>query len=350
MTPEIESVIAGPLKSPYPWFGGKAAVASDVWAALGKPPNYVEPFFGGGAVLLARPHFDEADPPIETVNDLNAWLCNFWRAVKVDPDQVAYYAADPVSELDLHARGDWLFYRPGVDKDFIERLRGDPDYYCAKSAGWWAWGQSSWIGANWGRQECRSLPHLGDAGQGVNRQLPHLGSAGMGVNRKLPHLGDAGQGDDITETGRRGAIREYMRQLCRRMAKVRVCCGDFSRVLGPAVTSHLGLTGVFLDPPYGVEDRASVFGEHESRTVAADVLAWCKEHGANPMLRIILAGYAGEHDGLKPLGWRVVAWKTRGGYSNQSSRDNENAARERLWFSPTCIRPGDSLFPQEPAK
>ena len=38
------------------------------------------------------------------------------------------------------------------------------------------------------------LPHLGDAGKGLNRQLPHLGNAGKGLNRQLPHLGDAGQG------------------------------------------------------------------------------------------------------------------------------------------------------------
>lgn len=92
-------------KRPYPWFGGKHRIAGAVWRRFGKIRNYVEPFFGGGAVLLARPDFDPAHPPTETVNDINAWLCNFWRAVKAEPDAVAEFAADPVSELDLHARG-----------------------------------------------------------------------------------------------------------------------------------------------------------------------------------------------------------------------------------------------------
>ena len=319
-----------PLKSPYPWFGGKARIATEVWKRFGGIRNYVEPFFGGGAVLLARPGWQPGALWTETVNDINAWLCNFWRAVQHDPDAVARYAADPVSELDLHARGDWLFYRPGVDAEFIERLRGDPDWYDAQSAGWWVWGQSSWIGDNWGRRECRARPHLGDAGTGVNRKLPHLGDAGKGVNRKRP----AEPEPDITV--RHAGIRDYMRQLCERMARVRVCCGDWSRVLGPTPTEKLGLTAVFLDPPYGVADRAECYGEHDSLDVAADVRAWCVANGDNPMLRIALCGYEGEH--AMPDTWECLAWKAKGGYANQRKNGaNVNATRERVWFSPHCL-------------
>jgi REP element-mobilizing transposase RayT len=45
------------LKAPFPYFGSKRAVASVVWERLGDCPNYVEPFFGSGAVLLGRPHW-----------------------------------------------------------------------------------------------------------------------------------------------------------------------------------------------------------------------------------------------------------------------------------------------------
>lgn len=331
------------LKPPYPWFGGKARVAPMVWDRFGDVPNYVEPFFGGGAVMLARP----TPSGTETINDINAWLCNFWRAVKAAPDVVAEYAADPVSEIDLHARGDWLFYRPGVDREFVERLRGDPEFYCAKSAGWWVWGQSSWIGDNWGRRQCRSLPHFGDPGmgvnrqlphlsrgRGVNRQLPHLSGPGMGINRQLPHLGNAGTG--VTETTRMDRIRLYMRDLCERMSRVRICCGDWLRVLGPTPTTKLGITGVFLDPPYAVVDRETVYGADDSRTVAHDVRKWCLENGDNPLLRIALCGYDDEH--IMPDSWKVVVWKAHGGYGNQSGlHDNPNARRERIWFSPHCI-------------
>lgn len=44
------------LRAPFPWFGGKSRAAPLVWSALGDVANYVEPFAGSLAVLLARPH------------------------------------------------------------------------------------------------------------------------------------------------------------------------------------------------------------------------------------------------------------------------------------------------------
>lgn len=67
------------LRAPFPWFGGKSRVAHLVWSAFGADvANYVEPFAGSLAVLLARP----GEPRIETVNDLDGYLVNFWRAVQ----------------------------------------------------------------------------------------------------------------------------------------------------------------------------------------------------------------------------------------------------------------------------
>jgi hypothetical protein len=322
-----------PVKPPYPWFGGKSRIAPEVWRRFGAVRNYVEPFLGGGAILLLRPpeSWPEDVIGVETANDINAWRCNFWGAVKADPDAVARHAADPVSELDLHARGDALFYRGvrigekrGVrvllPDEFCERLRADEDYCDAKIAGWWVWGQCSWIGDAWGRTSCRSRPHLG-GGKGVNRQLPHLRNPGKGV----------------TETSRLAAITAYMRQLCDRAAMVRVCCGDWRRVLGPCVTTRFGLTGVFLDPPYAVADRDTVYGEDESRTLAHDVRAWCIEHGGDPLLRIALCGYE-EHDDLAGRGWTPFRWRAHGGYSSLRRGDtpNPNRLRETVWFSPAC--------------
>ena len=39
-------------KAPFPWFGGKSAASEAVWAALGDPAHYVEPFAGSLAALL----------------------------------------------------------------------------------------------------------------------------------------------------------------------------------------------------------------------------------------------------------------------------------------------------------
>ena len=319
------------MKAPFPWFGGKSRVAELVWDRFGDVPNYVEPFFGSGAVLLNRPH----TPGTETVNDLDCMVANFWRALKNDPDEVAFHADNPVNEADQHARHLWLCSQA----EFREAMKVDPEFYDTKIAGWWVWGQCIWIGSGWCSVQ---LPHLGDAGKGLNRKLPHLGNAGTGVHRKLPHLGDAGTGveeclSDRT-SGTRSGLKEYMHELANRLRSVRVCCGDWQRICGPSVTFKHGVTGVFLDPPYADSaDRDATLYASESLTVAHDVRRWAIENGDNPLLRIALCGYEGEH--AMPDSWECVAWKARGGYGSQGDgRGRDNAGRERIWFSKSCLR------------
>jgi hypothetical protein len=176
--------------------------------------------------------------------------------------------------------------------------------------------------------------HLGDAGQGVNRKLVHLGDAGRGVNRRLVHLGDAGKGEQDLLT--------WFQALQTRLRRVRVCCGDWQRVLGPSVTQKHGLTSIVLDPPYSAEEQRDmgIYAE-DSATVAHDVRAWCLSNGGNPLLRIILCGYGEVHDELLMHGWTKTAWKPNGGMGNQgkASQASLNKHRERLWCSPHCLRP-----------
>lgn len=255
------------LKAPFPWFGGKSRVADLVWERFGATANYVEPFFGSGAVMLARPF------PVrtETVNDLDCFIANFWRAVQKDPGLVALWADWPVNEADLHARHLWLVKR----EEFRERIKADPEYYDAKIAGWWVW----------------------------------------------------------------------MFALADRLRRTRVCCGDWTRVLGRSPTECIGVTGIFLDPPYSAA-RDSVYSI-DSREVAHDVREWAIAHGDNPMLRIALCGYQDEHE--MPAGWSMLAWKANGGHANASKagRGRANAAKERIWFSPHCLEPkSPDLFAQ----
>lgn len=376
--------------------------------------NYVEPFFGGGAVLLGRPD----KPGIETVNDVDAYLANFWRAVAADPEEVARRADWPVSEADLHARHRWLV-ETGAER--IERLKTDPDFYDAKVAGWWVWGQCLWIGSGWcarpewtgranaGRRACGingaefgKLPAIAgrDGGRGAYaksrsrnpewEQRPHLGSDGQGqgltrMNGKRPSLsgnggglgvvapglgaggwkkrpvleqaeggrgifrtahqvpdlsGDAGAaGRGIHASGfhqRTGGLLAYMQDLSDRLRRVRVCCGDFERVLGPAVTTCIGTTGVLLDPPYPQEGRAICY-THDAEDVWRRARQWAIDHGEDEGLRIALCGY--EHpEATMPASWECVPWKSSGGYG-RSERGKANARRERIWFSPHCLKP-----------
>lgn len=339
---------------PFPWFGGKSRVAPEVWRRFGDVRNYVEPFMGSLAMLLLRP---APFAGTETVNDADGFLCNFWRAVQADPEAVAHHADWPVNESDLHARHVWLKER---QQPLTARLEGDPDYHDAKIAGWWAWGQCCWIGSGWcseGRggpwgvvtddEGHRQLVHLGDAGRGVNRKLVHLGDAGQRVNRQLVHLGNAGQdgdGEGSTANGS-GGLADYFAGLCDRLRWVRVCCGDWTRVCGPTPTVKQGLTAVFLDPPYADSaKRTDDLYSKDSLSVAHAVREWAIEHGDDPRLRIALCGYAGEH--AMPASWSEWAWKAKGGYGSQSkAHDNPNARRERIWFSPHCVKPKQDSSP-----
>jgi hypothetical protein len=375
------------LKAPFPWFGGKSRVARPVWDRFGSVENYVEPFAGSLAVLLGRP----STPGTETVNDLDCYLANFWRSISTDACGTAEHCDWPVNEADLHARHLWLVNQ----EEFRERMKTDPEFFDVKIAGWWVWGISQWIGSGWcsrpdwtgrrnaGREsrgifrkgrhqfnpEWQCRPFLTTSGQGVhagklNRKRPmiHGGHTGKGVHaaepgvasqfgaktsvtEKRPHLSGRGTGIGIHGDLNHSALYAYFEVLAARLRRVRVCCGDWTRVLGPSVTVKHGVCGVFLDPPYdmrvvsGAESGAPTDGLYSSHDndLSKAVAEWAIANGNNPLLRIALCGYEGEHQ--FPNGWECVPWKAHGGYGSQrGDRGYENAARERIWFSPHCLK------------
>lgn len=287
-----------PLTVPFPYFGGKRRVAAAIWERIGNVHNYVEPFCGSCAVLLARPH----KPHIETVNDADGLLANFWRAMTMHPEEVARHADWPVNEVDLVARHNWLVR---ARESLTARLMADPEWCDAKAAGWWVWGISAWIGKGFSERE-------------VKEYLPDV--TGYQIGKGVHSLSGM----------------STMQEIKGRFRGVRVACGDWSRVVSDAALSIqvVPSVGVVLDPPYS--DGASVYAENNR--VSADVRAWCLEHGNIPTLRIALCGYEGEHNELEALGWDKLEWKANGGYGNQSDGDGrENSKRERVWFSPHCL-------------
>ena len=388
MTAEITPIQPYKYKPPFPYFGGKSRIARAVWRRFGRVANYVEPFMGSLAMLLLRPAPIRG---IETVNDADGFIANFWRAVQADPAAVAMWVDWPVNENDLHARHVWLKERRDC---LTAKLEGDPDYYDAKIAGWWCWGMACWIGAGfcaghgpWQVVEMedgsRQLVHLRDEGQGVNRQLVHLGDEGRGVNRKRVHLGegqgvnrkrvhlsDEGQGIQVRrpDLGNKGphskrcheangeiaglgecGLLAWMQALSERLKRVRVCCGDWTRICGGRdgdAISHFfsagDTCGIFLDPPYAdTADRDPSIYRVESLSVAHAVREWAIRHGDDQRLRIALCGYEGEHQ--MPASWSCVAWKAAGGMAALSDdpegKGKVNSRRERVWFSPACLKP-----------
>jgi hypothetical protein len=320
------------IRAPFPWYGGKSLAAATIWRAFGDVPNYVEPFAGSLAVLLARPG---GPGKVETANDLDGLIANFWRATSSRPDEVARWADWPVNEADLHARHRWLVAQVPA---LLERLVTDPEYSDAKIAGWWVWGICSWIGNGWCHRDERFVaarPHLGNAaGRGVQtyHSLPKVGTPGHGIHapsRKKP-LTHRNKG--VHRDGA-GDLAELFGDLADRLRGVRVCCGDWTRVLGRSTlgidTAH-GMTpcGVLLDPPYHADLRhRRLYAADHVGDLSGDVRRWAIENGDNPALRIALCGFEAEHD--MPASWRRVAWA--------STSTSKTRAQERIWFSPHCL-------------
>ncbi len=369
-------------KTPWPWFGGKADAAPQVWQALGDCDHYVEPFAGSLAVLLRRPHPCNRTYYSETVNDMDGLLVNAWRAMQLSPDAMAEAASWPVSEADLHARHIALV-RWKAERD-LERLMADPHWHDPVMAGWWAWGQSCWIGSGWcsgvggwmvgadgritnraGAREpgvTRKLPHLTGGGRGVNhagarepgvtRQLPHLGNDGRGVNHagaRSPGVSDADEPTEYHPMTMPELLR-WFRFLSARLRHVRILNGDWARTLTGGASKILsvrkgGVCGVFLDPPYLGTERANNVYSHDDHDIAHLVREWALQHGDDPDYRIVLAGYDTEHESLARDGWRCVEWYRtgflKGGMANTGTGVDSGSQqkRERLWLSPHCLAP-----------
>jgi len=352
------------VKAPFPWFGGKAAAAPLVWSRLGDVAHYVEPFAGSLAVLLRRPHAANRTYHSETVNDLDGLLCNAWRSICLAPDATAEAASWPVSELDLTARHLWLV-RWVREQEPAARLAADPGWHDPQAAGWWLWGISCWIGSGWcngtgpwtvgpdGRilkqgaaprapGVARQRPHLHDDGQGVN----HAGTRAPGVSAGPPGTEarpwEAGDFHPVTMS----ELRAWFAFLSARLRHVRILCGDWKRAVTRAAAITLSCSaetpaGIFLDPPYAEDERDADLYAHDAAGLASEVRAWCAAHGADPRMRIALAGFAGEgHEELEALGWTAEEWFTRGfltgGYGNQGENGHQQK-RERVWFSPHCL-------------
>jgi len=331
-------------KAPFPWFGGKSKAAELIWSRFGAEDigNYVEPFLGSAAVFLRRP--SEFSGWV-TLNDFDGHLVNFWRSVSMKPEETAQAAASPVFECDLHARHLRLVREHGR---LSARLMADPDYCEPTLAGWWAWGVCVWIGGGWcggdgpwhAQPDDEGFPmfvRCADSSGDVQKRLPHLGNGGRGVNRKLPHLGNGGTGGTTAE--KLAWITDWFVGLQDSFREARVACGDWARICSPGTMTRNGTCAVLLDPPYSL--TGAVYAK-DSSTVSGDVRRWCIENGTNPKLRIALCGHDTEHNELEALGWTVDTWAKSGGYQGKDYR-------ERIWFSPACLKPESAVLRFDPA-
>lgn len=140
--------MAGQVKPPFAYYGGKTTLAPKIADLLPRHEHYVEPFAGSLAVLLAK------EPTTwETVNDLDDLLVNFWRVLRDRPDDLMHAAM-----LTPHSRTEYAkACEPIETEDEIERARlvwvritqGRKNSTRPGAASHWRYGQTASKGHSW---------------------------------------------------------------------------------------------------------------------------------------------------------------------------------------------------------
>lgn len=162
--PTIEHIPAVTGSLPLKWHGGKQYLADRIIAMMPKHIHYVEPYFGGGAVLFRK----SCEGVSEVVNDLNGKLINFWKVLKDDRQfekftrlvEATPFAETSFVEAEWRANEDfvtqaWSFFvryrqsRQGLGKCFATVTRNRTRRGMNEQV-------SSWLSAVEGLPECHT--------------------------------------------------------------------------------------------------------------------------------------------------------------------------------------------------
>lgn len=98
---------------PFAYYGGKVGMAQRIIDLMPEHRVYMEPFFGSGAVLFAKP-----PAAFEIVNDIDRDVVTFFRVLREDLDEL-----ERVCSLTPHARSEYVAADLDEDLTDLERAR-----------------------------------------------------------------------------------------------------------------------------------------------------------------------------------------------------------------------------------
>ena len=278
------------VRSPILWFGGKGLMTAKIVPILEQIPHryYCEPFGGGMSILLAK-----RPKPVETYNDLNFALCDFF-SVLADPDLFSQF----------YRRVEALPYSRQFYNEYRVTWQNEQDRI-VRVAKWFLVARQSFSGLF----GCSWSSAVTGSGRGM----------AMTCARWLSCI-------------------EMLPQIHRRLQRVQIENVDFRTILDRYDTKD---TLFYLDPPYVTETRRG--GKYEYEMTAQDyqdliaLLLILKG-------KAVLSGYVHEtYQPLEQAGWTRTDWFTScfaTGRTRNSNLQGKGAASkhqvrvESLWISP----------------
>lgn len=281
------------LRSPCRFYGGKGQITHLIVPLLPPHSIYVEPFFGGGSVLFAKP-----PAALETINDLDSGVVGFYRVLR-DLEQFA--AFQRLAAFTPYSREEYMACR-ATWRDEADPVKRAWAWFVMVRMAYGGGGRTSSTGF---KAECRS--HGDGSSFGYNK------TAGSTVRCFLTAV-------------------EHLAEVHERLQGVQIEHGDWRRVL--AVYGVAGAC-VYLDPPYVLQTRTGgrryacemTLDDHHDLTEALL---------ASPAM-CVLSGYRypAVHGPLEAAGWerRDIDVKL-----NISKRDGVAPRRlESIWRNPAAL-------------
>lgn len=194
------------MRPPYSYYGGKTNMLPHILPLIPKHVQYCEIFFGGGALLFAKPQSKN-----EVINDLNGHVTNFYMQLKTNFYELQKLIHGTLHSEILHTEAQKIIFEEPEKHDDLKRA--------------WAW----WV--------CNNLSFSFVANGGFA-----FGTTGMA-------LGTKNRRDRFTE------------QYVRRLETVEVFNRDALELI--ALKDHPD-TFMFIDPPYVSSDCGSYKGYTEA--------------------------------------------------------------------------------------
>ena len=279
------------MAAPFVWFGGKGQMQRKIISLLPHHLEYIEPFFGAGSVFFAK-----QPAQVETINDLNSSVMDFFRVLRDRPQEFLELANLTLwsRELFEECRAHWW-----EETEEVRRA--------------WRW----WVVARMSFSGCFG----GSFSTSITTSSRGIASTCSKMLRTL----------------------EYLPQMVDRLQRTQIENTDALKVLERYCTPQ---SLCYLDPPYVMSTRES--WTYDKEMTSAEHRRLVKALLSELPGRFLLSGY--RHPIYVPLedsGWKRIDFKTAchaaGNTRDTGIQGKGSALRhapriESVWLDPQTAR------------